>query len=117
MKAAAVRICRHVLDQHEANPYDPWWESYYEERLQRQMESQWLGRITLRALYQRQKGRCAACGELFTDPSDWHLHHRQWRVNGGDDSWSNRELLHGNCHRQIHSQGVGNEGAASCEGR
>jgi RNA-directed DNA polymerase len=107
MKAVDVRIERHVLIQHEANPYDPLWESYYEERLQKKMESQFLGRLTLRALYQRQKGRCLACGELFNDPNEWHLHHRQWRVYGGDESWSNLELLHGNCHRQIHSE-VGN---------
>jgi RNA-directed DNA polymerase len=107
MKAVDVRIERHVLIQHEANPHNPLWESYYEERLQQKMESQFLGRLTLRALYQRQKGRCLACGELFNDSSEWHLHHRQWRVYGGDESWSNLELLHGNCHRQIDSE-VGN---------
>jgi hypothetical protein len=50
MKAVEVRIERRVLIQHEANLYDPSWESYYEERLQHKMESQWLGRLTLRAL-------------------------------------------------------------------
>jgi RNA-directed DNA polymerase len=103
MKAVDVRIERHMLIQHEANPYDPLWDSYYEERLQHKMESLFLGRLTLRVLYQRQKGRCLGCGELFNDPREWHLHHRQWRVYGGDESWSNLELLHGNCHRQIHN--------------
>jgi RNA-directed DNA polymerase len=76
------------------------------------MENQFLDRLTLQALYQRQKGLCGPCGEPPNDPSEWHLHHRQWRVYGGDESSSNLELLHGNCHRQLHSE-VGNGVAAS----
>jgi RNA-directed DNA polymerase len=32
MKATEIRIQRHVLIQHGANPYDPAWEPYYERR-------------------------------------------------------------------------------------
>jgi RNA-directed DNA polymerase len=104
LKAAAVRIERHVLVRHEANPYDPSWENYYEARLQAKMQATLQGRDTLLALYQDQGGRCARCGERFTDPSEWHLHHRHWRVYGGDEQWGNLELLHVNCHRQVHSR-------------
>jgi RNA-directed DNA polymerase len=117
MKAADVRIERHALIRHEANPYDPSWESYYEDRVQAKMRATLLGRETLRELCAGQEGRCARCGGLFTNPEEWHLHHRHWRVYGGGEQVSNLELLHGNCHRQIHSRGVGNEGAASREGR
>jgi RNA-directed DNA polymerase len=117
MRASDVRIERHALIRHEANPYDPSWESYYEGRVQAKMEATLLGRDTLRELCAGQEGRCAGCGGLFTSPTEWHLHHRHWRVYGGGDQMSNLELLHGNCHRQVHSRGVGNEGAASREGR
>jgi RNA-directed DNA polymerase len=117
MRAAEVRIERHVLIRHAANPYDPQYEMYYESRLQAKMQSQMFGRETLRALYEQQQGRCASCGELFNDPSEWQLHHKQWRVYGGDDMHDNLELLHANCHRQKHSQGVGNKGAAYREVR
>jgi RNA-directed DNA polymerase len=117
MKASDVRIERHVLIRHAANPYDPSWESYYEGRVQAKMRATLLGRETLRELCARQGGRCAGCGGLFTSPAEWHLHHRHWRVYGGGDQTSNLELLHGNCHRQVHSRRVGNEGAASREGR
>jgi hypothetical protein len=60
-------------------------------------------------------GRCRRCGDLLADPSNWHLHHRHRRVYGGGSEVSNRELLHPHCYRQLHHQGVGNEGAASCE--
>ena len=116
LKAADVRIDRHILVHHDANPYDPSWEPYYEARLQTKMHATLAGRTTLQALYHLQKGRCEACRELFTAPSDWQLHHRAWRVYGGDDGPSNLELLCVNCHRQVHSQGKGNGSVASREG-
>jgi RNA-directed DNA polymerase len=47
MKAAEVRIERHVLIRHEANPYDPAWEEYYEARLQAKMLATIAGRELL----------------------------------------------------------------------
>ncbi len=117
MKAAEVRIERHVLIRHEANPYDPSWEEYYEGRLQAKMAATLAGRELLSALYERQGGRCVQCGRLFTEHEAWHVHHRQWRVYGGDESLDNLELLHENCHRQKHSRRMGTRSAASREGR
>jgi RNA-directed DNA polymerase len=107
MKAADVRIERHVLIQHGANPYDPEWEPYFEERLQAKMLATIAGRGVLEALYARQQGRCVQCGQHFTERESWQVHHRQWRVYGGDDSLDNLELLHANCHRQKHSRRMG----------
>ena len=47
----------------------------------------------------------------------WHLHHIVWRVYGGSDALYNRRLLHANCHRQVHHQGLPAEQAASRERR
>jgi RNA-directed DNA polymerase len=117
MKAAAIRIERHVLIQHSANPYDPSWEEYYEERLQAKMAATIAGRELLSTLYERQGGRCVQCGRLFLAPEEWHVHHRHWRVYGGDDSLDNLELLHENCHHQKHSRRMGTKQAAFREGR
>jgi RNA-directed DNA polymerase len=106
MKASEVRIERHVLIRHEANPYDPLWEQYYEGRLQTKMAATLAGRELLTPLYERQEGRCVQCGELFAEAGSWQVHHRQWRVYGGDDSLDNLELLHENCHHQKHSQAM-----------
>jgi RNA-directed DNA polymerase len=106
MKATEVRIERHVLIRHEANPYDPLWEQYYEGRLQTKMAATLAGRELLTPLYERQEGRCVQCGELFAEAEVWQVHHRQWRVYGGDDSLDNLELLHENCHHQKHSQAM-----------
>jgi N-terminal domain of reverse transcriptase/Group II intron, maturase-specific domain/HNH endonuclease len=115
MGAADVRIVYHVLIQHEANPYDPNWESYYEGRLQAKLAATLMGRDLLQAVYEHQAGRCAHCGIHFTDSTEWHLHHRHWRVYGGGETLDNLQLLHANCHRQIHSQGLTTE--SSCVSR
>jgi predicted dehydrogenase len=107
MKAAEVRIERHVLIRHAANPYDPAWEGYYEARLQAKMMATIAGRELLTTLYERQEGCCVLCGEGFTNTATWQVHHRHWRVYGGDDSLDNLELLHENCHRQKHSRRMG----------
>ena len=41
---------------------------------------------------------------LRTEEEPWHLHHRVWRCRGGQDTFDNLELLHANCHRQIHTR-------------
>jgi RNA-directed DNA polymerase len=64
------------------------------------------GRELLSSLYERQEGRCVQCGEMVAEAETWQVHHRHWRVYGGDDSLDNLELLHENCHRQKHSRGM-----------
>jgi RNA-directed DNA polymerase len=107
------RIVRHVLIRGQANPFDPVWEEYFEQRMLRGMLQTLPGQSRLRFLWQRQQGLCPICGQLLTPPRGCHIHHRQWRVYGGEDRAYNLELLHPNCHRQVHSQGVSVDQAAS----
>jgi 5-methylcytosine-specific restriction endonuclease McrA len=48
---------------------------------------------------------------------DCQIHHRIWRSRGGSEMADNLELLHANCHRQIHVQGRRTEATASRKGR
>ena len=58
------------------------------------------------------------CGQLLRiAEEDLHVHHRIGRSRGGPDTADNLELLHVNCHRQIHVQERLTKAAASCEGR
>jgi RNA-directed DNA polymerase len=107
------RIVRHVLIRGEANPFDPVWEEYFEERWTRRLLQTLAGQSRLRFLWQRQGGLCPSCGQPLAPPRGYQMHHRQWRVYGGDDLAYNLELLHPNCHRQVHSQGVSVDQAAS----
>jgi AI-2 transport protein TqsA len=45
------------------------------------------------------------------------IHHRIWRSRGGSDTADNMELLHANCHRQIHVRERRAKAVASREGR
>jgi RNA-directed DNA polymerase len=96
-----ISIRRHVKIRAGANPYDPKWEMYFEERAQRQMKQALSGRLW--KLWSRQDGRCPVCSQLITTDTDWHTHHIVWRVKGGSDRLDNLALLHPDCHRQVHS--------------
>lgn len=94
----------HIKIKSEANPYDPEWESYFAERLGRQMMQTLMGRRKLLWLWQRQEGKCPRCHQPITRRTGWHLHHRKRRCDGGTDQLTNLELLHPTCHRQHHSR-------------
>jgi RNA-directed DNA polymerase len=102
--ASRIPIKRHIKIKAEANPYDPAWEFYFEERLSRQMEYSVRGSRQIAYLWQKQHGVCPVCQQKLTGDTRWHNHHIIWRSRGGPDTADNRVLLHPNCHRQVHSQ-------------
>lgn len=114
--AAQTRIRRHRLIQSEANPYDPAWEAYFDERIGLKWLQSWLKRRKLIALWNEQEGKCPICDQKITKESGWHVHHILYRVYGGTDHLSNLLLLHPNCHRQVHHQqlDVTKPGAETC---
>ena len=115
--ARSTAIRRHVKIRGAANPYDPSWELYFEERLAAQMASTLTGRGTARYLWVEQDGKCRVCGQPLRLEEGWHVHHLLWRTHGGTDEIDNLVLLHPNCHRQVHSEGLLVEKTASREGR
>jgi RNA-directed DNA polymerase len=116
-RASSTAIRRHVKIQGGANPYDPAWELYFEERLATQMASTLTGRGTARYLWFEQDGQCRVCDQPLRLEEGWHTHHLLWRSHGGTDLIENLVLLHPNCHRQVHSEGLVVEKVASREGR
>jgi RNA-directed DNA polymerase len=105
MAAAKVKIIRYVKIRSAVNPYDPKWELYLEARWGWQLAQTRTGRSQIEYLWKRQKGRCWVCGQpLRLAEEDCQIHHRIERGRGGRDTADNLELLHANCHRQIHVQ-------------
>jgi RNA-directed DNA polymerase len=105
-RASRVPISRHIKVKGAANPFDPTWEPYFERRLGVKMERTLQGRRKLLYLWKEQQGICPVCKQSITELSTWHVHHIVWRTRGGADTAENRVLVHPNCHRQIHSQGL-----------
>jgi RNA-directed DNA polymerase len=104
VKASDTAIKRHIKIKGAANPYDPEFEGYFEERLGLSMKENLRGRNRLLYLWYTQEGICPKCGEKITKETGWNLHHILPKAQGGDDRMSNLEILHPNCHRQVHSR-------------
>ncbi|TPQ39690.1 group II intron reverse transcriptase/maturase [Cupriavidus pinatubonensis] len=102
--AADIRICRYAKLKAEANPYEPKWETYFEERLGAKMKATLTGPRKLLWLWLEQDGCCLTCNEPITKETGWHLHHIIRRADGGGDEAGNLALVHINCHRQVHSR-------------
>jgi len=118
MAATSVKILRYVKIRSAVNPYDPEWELYLEARWCWQLAQTRTGRSRIEYLWKVQEGRCVVCGQpLRIAEEDCQIHHRIWRSEGGPDTADNLELLHANCHRQIHVQERRTKAAASREGR
>jgi RNA-directed DNA polymerase len=97
------KIRRHIKVKSTANPFDPAWETYFENRIQEQMKQSLDGRKQLLFLWKEQKGLCPVCNLKITKETSWHNHHIEWRMLGGKDTSDNRILLHPDCHRKVHS--------------
>ncbi len=98
-------IKRHIKVRADANPYDPTWETYFENRWHRKMNNTLKGRTTLLYLWRKHNGFCPVCKQIITPETGWHSHHIVWRSLGGSDTVDNRVLLHPQCHQQVHCQG------------
>lgn len=104
VKASDTAIRRHVKIKMDANPFDPQWETYFEDRLGLKMKENLKGRRLLLNLWLDQAGKCPVCDQKIERETGWHVHHILPKVKGGKDNLSNLALMHPNCHRQIHSQ-------------
>jgi RNA-directed DNA polymerase len=94
LKASDTKIVRHVKIRKGANPYDPEWYLYFEEREGDKMFGSMSGRKTLKEMWMKQKGRCLVCRDVINQESGWRVH---------TDSNGKKVLIHPNCHVRLHS--------------
>jgi len=104
--AKSTPIKRHVKVKGEANPYDPTYETYFEEREGAHMLETFRGTRTLRYLWYEQRGLCTQCNIKITRITGWRLHYCVPRVKGGSTGATNCVLLHPECHDRVHRQRV-----------
>jgi RNA-directed DNA polymerase len=102
--AAVTPYKRHRKIKGEANPFDPQFETYFEQRLDVKMLDNLRGRRQLIRLWKAQNGICPVCQQKITKITGWNNHHIVEHTLGGPNTDENRVLLHPNCHKQAHSQ-------------
>ncbi len=102
--AKSTPIKRHVKVKGEANPYNPTYETYFEEREGAHMLDTFRGTRTLRFLWHEQRGLCTQCNTKITRITGWRLHYCVPRVKGGSTGATNCVLLHPECHDRVHRQ-------------
>lgn len=98
---ANIKVARHFRVIGEANPYDPRWSAYFDERAFKRVQAAYRGRTKHAQAHRTQQGICPGCGEPL-DIGGLHLHHVIERQHGGTDEQSNLRLLHETCHLQHH---------------
>jgi RNA-directed DNA polymerase len=86
-------IVRHVKVQEARSPYDGDW-AYWATRLGRHPELP----KRVATLLRRQRGKCAHCGLFFTTEDLLEVDHIVPPSFGGDDAYTNLQLLHRHCH-------------------
>ncbi len=102
LRASNTAIKRHIKVQGDANPYDPAYETYFEQREEAHMRETFRGTRILRFLWYEQSGLCPVCHMKITQTTGWRLHYHVSRTMGGSTSAENCSLLHPECHDRVH---------------
>jgi len=103
--ASDTKIIRHIKIKGDANPYDPQWDAYFEDRIGKQMKANLADHPKLQKIWGKQTGKCPICQQKITLETVWDIHHKKPRSEGGNDDITNLVMLHPNCHRQVHNHG------------
>jgi RNA-directed DNA polymerase len=101
-RASDIPIKRYTKIRGEANPFDPKFETYFEERSTSKMKDTLKGNQRFLSLWLYQGGTCPICRQKITADMQWSLHHIARKVAGGNDNVSNLRLTHHHCHRKVH---------------
>ncbi len=93
VRADGTKIVRHVKIRKEANPYDPEWDLYFEEREGDRMFGSMKGRKRLIDMWKKQDRACPVCRDEINKESGWKMH---------TDEHGKKTILHPECHKRIH---------------
>ena len=95
LRADTTKIIRHIKIRKEANPYDPKWDVYFEEREGDRMFGSMTGRKRLKEMWRKQGRQCPMCRDEINKESGWKIHINE----------NNRKvIIHPDCHARFHSE-------------
>jgi RNA-directed DNA polymerase len=94
----AVKPQRYLKIKGEANPFDPAWEVYFQQR-DRKL-ALWASSPFRAKILRQQRGVCPRCRQVIQVDEEVDLHHRDGQHQ--NNQVGNLVLLHPTCHRQEH---------------
>lgn len=94
VRAADTKIVKCIKIKREANPYDPEWNQYFEEREGDKMFLSMNGRKRLKEMWKKQGRKCPICKNEINRESGWKIH---------KDESGRKMIVHPKCHNKIHS--------------
>jgi len=94
----AVKPQRYLKVKGEANPFDPAWEVYFQDR-DRKL-ALWASSPFRAKILRQQHGSCPGCRQVIQVEEEVELPHRDG--NHQHNHLGNLVLLHPTCHRQVH---------------
>ena len=94
--AEVVKQQRHLKIRNAANPFDPAWDAYFEDRDKKQVLA--LTPVLTAKVHHAQDGLCPGCRQMIQHDEDLVLHHR----DGDRKNFKVANLVqyHPNCHAQ-----------------
>ena len=93
-----TKIVRHRLVPTTSSPDDPTLRDYWQQRRAKTHARA----PRYRQLFHRHKGRCPGCHPHLENGEEAHIHHVLPKQHGGTDDLVNLQLVHRNCHHQLH---------------
>ncbi|RLD53862.1 MAG: group II intron reverse transcriptase/maturase [Bacteroidetes bacterium] len=97
-----VKITRHIKVRSSANVFDKDDELYFEKRELEKWKRNTIFAGKQKRLRLRQLSKCPHCGHLIYLNDAVEIHHKIFKAEGGSNKLENLQLLHENCHRQLH---------------
>lgn len=101
LRASNTKIKRHIKIKQDANPFDPAWERYFENRERHKLLGKYTGKIQANTILKQQNKICTKCHEKITN-NEWEYHFKQSWIYGGSTKNTNLVIVHPNCHEQLH---------------
>jgi RNA-directed DNA polymerase len=102
--ASETKITRFLKTKSEATPFDPRWDSYFEERDSIRMSREIKGKRTLNNLFKLQNGLCPCCGKRLTIEEGFLIHNKMDK-----DYRTTKLLVHSKCDKMLHATNFDDE--------
>ncbi len=96
--SGVVKQKRHTKIRAVANPFDPEWDAYFEDRDKKQVRA--VSAVLKAKVYSMQDGTCPVCAQVIQYEEELVLHHRDGKQR--NFKLANLVYYHPNCHQQMY---------------